>query len=195
MKAILFNGSPRKESISKKIALEFLNNLLPKKYDIDEQEIIDLYSAGLYDYSREYMNDFYSEDKVKTDADIKQEEIRGELLDKFIHADLVIINTPKYNFSYPATVKCFIDTLYRPNVTYDTKRQHGDKGLLMPKKEIVVIVTSGDKDQTLDSGLETSIREAFEYLNLDENLTIIPVPEIHKKSPEIITKLLEANLN
>lgn len=195
MKALLINGSPRDDkSIGYKINKE-LFNLLKTKYEISQVEELNIYDTDLADYSKEYMAEFYNKEKVLSFKDKYQQDIRQVLLDQFIHADIVIMSMPRYNFSYPTTVKAYIDMLYVPGVTYDTSRQHGDKGLLAPKKELIVITTSEDDDEHKETGLDLSIKEAFEYLGLHSTLTVIPVYSVHKVPPAQITKLLEAHLD
>ncbi len=195
MKAILVNGSPRLEgSIGKKISEKILDDFLSKKYEIEDITHIDLYATDLADFSQPYMENFYSEDKPKTEGDILQENVRDCLYQHFVNAEIVVISIPKYNFSYPTTVKAYIDTLYNYKKSYDPDLPEGKKGLLEPKKELIVVTTAGDANTSLDTGLEKSIFEAFEYLNLDSTLTIIPVANVHELSDENLNELLNKTL-
>lgn len=195
MKTLIIQGSPRTESTGKAAAEILLNEFLSKKYDITETTRVELYKQGLQDYSQEYMNDFYNPNKDLSESDRSQEAIRSRLLDQFIENDIVIITMPKYNFSYPSTVKNYIDALFKIGKSYDTKRPLGDNGLLEAKTELIVIVTTGDPTAGLDKGLETSIREVFTYLNLDSTLKIIPIELVHGLSPEQVKEVIAEYYN
>lgn len=189
MKALLIIGSPRENSICQKTAQTAIN-IISKNYGSLESETINLYDLGLHEFSKNYMIEYFSEPKPKTESDEKQEKIRENLLKKFVSNDIVVISIPKYNFSYPIPVKAFIDTLYKYKVTYDPSLPKGEKGLLKQKKELIVITTAGDDNSNTESGLEKSIFEAFEYLSLDKSLKIIPFSNIYALSEEEIEEIL-----
>lgn len=180
MKLLLINGSPRlTESTGKKILTSVVKDYVHDKYEISSEELIDVFNIGLEKFSSQYMERYLDADKPKTENDIEQEKVRTNILNQFIEADIVIFNVPKYNFSYPVVMKMYIDTLYQRGITYDTKKPTGSKGMLAAKKEIIALVTNGDEDVSLEGGLERSIFDAFEYLNLEKELKIITIPDIH----------------
>lgn len=55
-------------------------------------------------------------------------------------ADQIVIGTPMYNFSIPASLKAWIDHIVRIGVTVSP----GNVGLLTGKKATIIIATGGD---------------------------------------------------
>ncbi len=57
-------------------------------------------------------------------------------------ADIVVIGTPLYNFSIPASLKAWIDMIARARLTFRYTKD-GPEGLLKGKKAYVVVATGG----------------------------------------------------
>jgi FMN-dependent NADH-azoreductase len=57
-------------------------------------------------------------------------------------ADLLVIATPLYNFSVPATLKAWIDQIARARLTF-RYTEHGPEGLLTGRKAYVLVATGG----------------------------------------------------
>lgn len=57
-------------------------------------------------------------------------------------ADILVIATPMYNFSVPATLKAWIDQIARANVTF-RYTEDGPVGLLENKKAYIVVTSGG----------------------------------------------------
>ena len=55
-------------------------------------------------------------------------------------ADRIVIGTPMFNFSIPASLKAYIDHIVRVGVTVTAD----NKGLLMGKKADIILATGGD---------------------------------------------------
>lgn len=179
MKLLQIICSPRKESIGAKVANQFL-----KRYEGADVETINVFDLGLVPFSKGYMGDYYSPTKVKTESDIYQEQLRDGLLQKFIEADILVISTPTYNFSYPVELKMFIDSIFIIGKTFDTSIEGPNKGLLEPNKRIDVIVTHGNPGEEENPGFTRSIIQAFEYIGLANNLGIADLFNIFAKSVE-----------
>ncbi len=83
-----------------------------------------------------------------TDPDTRSQEDQNrlELSDALVAelqaADTIVIGTPVYNFSAPASLKAWMDLVARPGVTF-TYTPDGPKGLLEGKKAIVAVASGG----------------------------------------------------
>ncbi|TXN00168.1 FMN-dependent NADH-azoreductase [Methylobacterium sp. WL64] len=66
--------------------------------------------------------------------------ISDDLVAELQAADHLVIGTPMYNFSIPASLKAWIDHVVRVGVTVST----ANVGLLTGKKATVIIATGGD---------------------------------------------------
>ncbi|MHB1186533.1 FMN-dependent NADH-azoreductase [Thiobacillus sp.] len=65
-----------------------------------------------------------------------------ELVAEVMAADVLLIATPIYNFSVPASLKAWIDQVARARLTF-RYTEHGPEGLLTGKKAYVLAVTGG----------------------------------------------------
>lgn len=57
-------------------------------------------------------------------------------------ADTIVIGTPIYNFTSPASLKAWMDLVARPRVTF-RYTENGPEGLLKGKKAIVAVASGG----------------------------------------------------
>ena len=69
-------------------------------------------------------------------------ELSDILVAELQAANTIVIGTPIYNFSAPASLKAWMDLVARPGVTF-TYSDKGPKGLLDGKKAIIVIASGG----------------------------------------------------
>lgn len=186
-KILQLNGSPRDVKSTGFLA----NNYLISKIK-GENEIIkkNIYDYGLENYSKDYMADFYNPNKIRTKKDEEQEVIRSKILEDYLQSDIVVMNLTMYNFSYSATAKMFIDTLFQPGVTFNPRNLSGSKGLMKKKEKIFIITTAGSENE-LSMGINMSIKEAFNYLNATNELIIIPIEFINSLSEDEIKSKID----
>lgn len=64
------------------------------------------------------------------------------LVEEVKSADTIVIGTPIYNFSVPASLKAWIDLIARAGVTFEYT-DAGPRGLLTGKRAIVVLTSGG----------------------------------------------------
>ncbi|MBW8307150.1 MAG: NAD(P)H-dependent oxidoreductase [Thiobacillus sp.] len=77
------------------------------------------------------------------DADQRQAlALSDELVAELMAADVLVIATPIYNFSVPASLKAWIDQVARARLTF-RYTEHGPQGLLTGKKAYVLVATGG----------------------------------------------------
>jgi FMN-dependent NADH-azoreductase len=65
-----------------------------------------------------------------------------QLVAEVMAADVLVIATPIYNFSVPASLKAWIDQIARARLTF-RYTEHGPQGLLNGKKAYVLVATGG----------------------------------------------------
>jgi FMN-dependent NADH-azoreductase len=68
--------------------------------------------------------------------------LSDELVAEVMAADVLVIATPIYNFSVPASLKAWIDQIARARLTF-RYTEHGPQGLLTGKKAYVIAATGG----------------------------------------------------
>ncbi|WP_415402171.1 FMN-dependent NADH-azoreductase [Tateyamaria sp. SN3-11] len=93
------------------------------------------------------MNDTWVEANFTTEAERTEAQRRAlapsrKLVCEIEEADHIVIGTPIYNFSVPGSLKCWIDQVVRPGLTFMTQ---GDRflGLLEGKTAHIVLVSGG----------------------------------------------------
>ena len=90
-----------------------------------------------------------------------------ELIAELRWADHIVLTTPMYNFSVPATLKAWIDQVCRAGITF-RYTQDGPVGLLAGKRADIVITTGG---VALDSPVDFVsgyLRQVFAFIGIDD---------------------------
>ncbi|NQZ30088.1 MAG: NAD(P)H-dependent oxidoreductase [Oceanospirillaceae bacterium] len=66
------------------------------------------------------------------------------LMRQFKEADRIVLAFPMYNFSVPASVKAWIDTIIQNGQTFKIKEEGGYEGLCQGKHALILMTTGGD---------------------------------------------------
>jgi FMN-dependent NADH-azoreductase len=93
---------------------------------------------------------------------LEQQRMVGEsdrLIDELVHADVVVIGLPMYNFGVPSTLKAYFDHVARAGVTF-RYTDEGPEGLLKGKKAYV-FATRGGRHAGTPSDLQTAYVRQF----------------------------------
>ncbi|WP_299791053.1 NAD(P)H-dependent oxidoreductase [uncultured Marivita sp.] len=78
----------------------------------------------------------------RSEAQREKLALSTTLIDEIKAADTIVIGTPIYNFSIPASLKAWIDQIARAGETFQYS-EAGPKGLLTGKRAIVAIASGG----------------------------------------------------
>lgn len=80
-------------------------------------------------------------DGERTEAQKEALQLSDALIKELIATDVLVIGTPMYNFSVPASLKAYFDLIARAGLTF----KYGDKGPvgLLENKKAYVIMSSG----------------------------------------------------
>lgn len=78
----------------------------------------------------------------RSEAQSQTLALSDTLVEEVRVADLLVIATPVYNFSVPATLKAWIDQIARARLTF-RYTDHGPEGLLTGRKAYVLVATGG----------------------------------------------------
>ncbi len=103
------------------------------------------------------------------DPSVKADVATGQaVLDEFLHADIVVIGAPMYNFSIPSQLKAWIDRIMIPGKTFKYGAQ-GPEGLVGGKRVIVAVSRGGyygDAPMAALEHLETYLRGVFGFIGV-----------------------------
>jgi FMN-dependent NADH-azoreductase len=141
MKTLLVKYTPREErSTSKKLLDAFRNEIKNSQIEvldlcIDVPEMFDVESMGAYIH-RNYLKENISDNQEKSlkKMDAMTQQIKS--------ADIVVVAFPMHNFSTPAPVKAWFDSVMLKGQTWDNS-DGKYFGLMEGKKALILVSTGG----------------------------------------------------
>lgn len=180
MKTLIVHYCPREGSNTKKLVDEFAKNIKGDLEFLDLTEDVPdlLLKPQLNAYVKAYYQD--SPD-AETDRVLRKMQDMAQQLKS---ADVVVLAYPLYNFSLPATVKAWFDSVILKNETFEIKK--GFRGLMHGKKALI-ISTSGGTYEGDNSRLDFSTglaKAEFEFMGYDEVQLIFAQGMNSSKTPE-----------
>ncbi|MBU1975315.1 MAG: NAD(P)H-dependent oxidoreductase [Nanoarchaeota archaeon] len=190
MKTLIIKYLPRGErSHTKKLLDAFLEEA--KGQDI---EILDI-AENLPDMFNPvsligYLQRNYGGQKL-SDAEAKSLARMDEMTAQLKLADIVVLATPMYNFSLPAAVKAWFDSVMLKGETWDMSPD-GYKGLMTGKKALILMASGGvyEGDMSSWEHAMSLAKIEFQFMGFDEvkGLTISGANMDAKKLPEKVEK-------
>ena len=90
-----------------------------------------------------------------------------QLIDELRWADHIVLTTPMYNFSVPATLKAWIDLVCRAGVTFRYSR-NGPVGLLEGKRADIIITTGGVPLESPVDFVSGYLRQVFGFIGIED---------------------------
>lgn len=89
------------------------------------------------------------------------------LIDEIRLADHVVLTTPMYNFSIPASLKAWIDLICRAGVTFQYTSD-GPVGLLKDKQVDIIITTGGVPLNSPVDFLSDYLKQVFRFIGIEQ---------------------------
>lgn len=166
MKTLIISYLPRGErSKTKQILDAFLENATGETEQLDlNKDVPDLFlpeNLSAY-YRRNYAGEELSE------VDKKHLEKMDKMTEQFLNADKIVLAYPMYNFSLPAVVKAYFDSILQKNKTWDI--DNGNYVGLMKNKKALLITSSGAK-YPKDSNHSVSLSKMlFKFVGLEADI-------------------------
>ncbi len=139
------NPNPSHNSISKNIAMEFINGW-KNNHLIDEYIYRDV-GANPPDFiSQAWIGAVFTPSEQRTPAQQQILQLSDTLIDEVIRADVILMSSPMYNYGMPAALKAWFDQVIRINKTFDFDLARGDQPLqpLLGGKTLVLITSCGE---------------------------------------------------
>jgi len=165
LKALLVTASARQQdSASRQFAYELINTLQTQHGEIRVQER-DI-SQGMPFVDASWVNaNFTASDQ----RNVEQQAVLAysdSLVNELETSDIIIIASPLYNFSVPASLKAWIDQIARVGLTFNYTAS-GPVGKLTGKKAFLVMTTGGTQ---LDSDIDFAsayLRHVLGFIGID----------------------------
>lgn len=126
---------------------------------------------------------------TRSDAARQRLAYSDELIAELQWADHILITTPMYNFSVPATLKAWIDQVCRAGITF-RYTANGPVGLLSGKRADIVMTTGG---APIDSPVDFAtgyLRQVLSFIGIDE-VDIIGADRINQDSEQSVARALQ----
>jgi FMN-dependent NADH-azoreductase len=97
--------------------------------------------------------------------------ISDAYVDELLTADEIVITTPIYNLSVPASLKAWIDQVVRAGRTFEVNPEGHYQGLAQGKRAIVIVASGGDSRLTSAGGaynfLEPYLRAVLGFIGIN----------------------------
>jgi FMN-dependent NADH-azoreductase len=133
-------ASPRGEaSFSNKLGDALIEKIKTENPG-SETLIRDLNRLPMPHYDASHLDAFFTAAEKHTEIQKQATKLSDELIDELFSADIIIINTPIWNFSIPSVLKAWIDQISRAGITFKYTEK-GPIGLIAGKKVYLAIAS------------------------------------------------------
>ncbi|WP_027936880.1 flavodoxin family protein [Anaeroarcus burkinensis] len=167
---LVLTGSPRKGGNSEKLADAFIAGAQEVGHTVMKYATADKTIKGCIDCKRCF----------KKGAACSISDDFNELAPHLAAADMLVLATPLYWFSFPTQLKATLDKMYSFLIA--------EKPLAI--KECVLLVTGGDKEEKVFEGIVRSYQLMLEFMGWQDRGVIV-VPGMHDKDEILKTDALE----
>ena len=110
-------------------------------------------SEGLPFLDADWIDANFTPEPDRNDRQRKTLALSDTLIDEIDAADVIIVGTPIYNFSVPASLKAWIDLIARAGRTF-RYTENGPKGLLKSKRAVILAASGGT---AVDSDIDFAV--------------------------------------
>ena len=179
------SSSNRKTSTSRKYVDEVIAKIQSQGADLEVTERDVAYSELPF-LDERFLNALF----VKGERTPEQQEalrLSDTLVDELVKADYIVIGSPIYNFSIPASLKAYFDLVARAGRTFQYT-ENGPVGLLKDKKVFIVISSGGT---AIGSAIDFSSKFIIHFLSFlgITDVEIISLDQLMIKQEETIKQV------
>jgi len=206
------NLNPNHNSISKNIALRFINSWRQMR-PTDEYIYRDVGMNPPGFITQDWIGAVFTADEKRTAAQKDILALSDLLIAEVTMADIIVISTPMYNYGMPAQLKSWFDQVVRIHKTFDFDLARGDFPLqpLLSGKTLVTVTSSGEFGfekggiresashlqphlRTLSKylGVETIYEIAAEYQEFGDDRHKTSVSNANNRAHSLATELADA---
>ena len=141
MKILRIDSSARYEnSVSRQLTNELIARL--KRQHPNATVIVRDVAKGLPFVNEAMVRAYNTSTEERSPEQKSLLQVSDALVEELTNADIVVIGTPIYNFSVPATLKAYIDLVARAGLTFAYSSE-GPRGLLSDRKTYVIVTSGG----------------------------------------------------
>jgi FMN-dependent NADH-azoreductase len=183
IKLLQVNASSRyDDSVTRALSARFVDALRGRVQDLQirERDV----AAGLPFIDAEWVGATFAPAGQRSEQQRRALAHSDALVQELVEADVLLIATPVYNFSIPASLKAWIDQVARAGLTF-RYTENGPQGLLSGKKAYVVLASGGTpigSDIDFASGY---LRHVLGFLGI-EDVTLIGAERLMQQAGEAV---------
>lgn len=197
MKTLIVSYLPRGErSYTKKLLDTFLDKVKEVEYLDLTKDVPDFFMPENLTL---YMRRAYGGEKLSKEEQ-KPLEKMDRMTKQFIGADIVVLAFPMHNFSMPAPVKAYFDSIMQKGKTWDIDEK-GFVGLMKGKKALVLITSGGIYDGEMANFEHAMIltKSELQFMGFEvegvtaagTNMPNINIDDIIKKAQEKVKEVVK----
>ncbi|MCP4433490.1 MAG: FMN-dependent NADH-azoreductase [Gammaproteobacteria bacterium] len=146
-------------------------------------------NQGLNFIDETWVGAYFTPPEQRSEAQTKTLEFSDKLIDELRRADHIVLTTPMYNFSIPASLKAWIDLICRAGVTFQYTAD-GPVGLLRKKHIDIIITTGGVPLQSPVDFLSDYLKQVFRFIGI-EQINIIAADQMNVDAEVSFNKALD----
>lgn len=173
-------------SVSNKLSQAVINQLLDK--DPNSKVIIrDLALNPIPHLEIHHFSASRIPDEERNDEQKEASKYSDESLKEIQEADIIVIGVPFYNFTFPSTLKSWIDSIAVAGKTF-SYADGTPKGLLQNKKLFLNFAIGGVYENGLIENMEHYLRTLFGFIGITD-------VEVFKSQGMMVPQLKEENFS
>ena len=174
MKILHIDASARKsESVTRKLSRQVVERLAETDTQVTYRDL----SEGLPFVDEAKIEAYFTAPEARTDEHRRAIALSDTIVSELKNNDVLVIGTPIYNFSMPASLKAWADLAARVGETF-RYTESGPRGLLEGKKAYVVIASGGTKIDSDIDYLTPWLRHFLGFIGISD-VTVISAEELN----------------
>ena len=177
-------ASPRAESVSAKVAGEFMQAFL-ESHPAWEAQTLDLFEAELPEFAAPAASAKYAVMGGAAPADEAAAAWKRviEVVDQLTSSGVLVISAPMWNFSIPYRLKHYIDLIVQPGLTFSFSPETGYAGLVTGRAAVLILARGGEYPPGADAGGMDMQRPYLErilgFIGFTDIRTVLIEPTLH----------------
>ena len=170
-KTLVVSYTPRVGSFTKVLVDEFLE-LSKGKTTVTHLDLVKTPPELLLEENLNLIMKWNSGQRNFSELELSKLSNHHSLVAQILDADKIVLASPMYNFSFPATVKAWIDAIVVSDKTFSFDPEKGFKGLCDGKKALILMVSGFDYNADTAGYKEFAsplIKANFDFMGIETN--------------------------
>lgn len=156
------NASARKQASLSRQVTQYITEALEADQTIER----DLAETELEMVTEEHINAYYTKPDERSEAQKNRLALSDQLIGELKSANQLVIGSPMYNFSIPASLKAWVDLVCRVGETF-RYGNNGPEGLLHIERAFVVVATGGTPIDSPADFVSPYLTQVCRFIGID----------------------------